>query len=169
MCFGVTQLLAVGSGRDGENSVYFYSMDSGEEVFVLKNAQYIRNELSCLAITADGAFLATADRDRAIWIWDLKEKAFEKPVNATKGMKFHGAVLTSIQFSPEAPYQLLTASNDSNIYLFTKPTEGRSDNVNLQHAFSGLVKKAMFLGNNNKVAAIGGDSSIRFYDIRQKE
>merc|ERR1719310_1586522 len=50
------KLLAVGSGRDGENSVYFYSMDSGEEVFVLKNAQYIRNELSCLAITADGAF-----------------------------------------------------------------------------------------------------------------
>jgi len=84
-------LLAVGSGRDGENAVYFYSMETGKEEFAIKNKQYIRNEVSCIAMTADGAFVATADRDRAIWIWDLKNRSFEKPVNATKGMKFHGS------------------------------------------------------------------------------
>jgi len=162
-------LLALGSGRDGENAVYFYSMESGKEEFVLKNTQYIRNDVSCVAMTADGAFVATADKDRAIWIWDLKGQSFEKPVNATKGMKFHGAVISSLEFSPEAPYQLLSASNDSNIYLFTKPTEGRSDNINLQHAFPSLIRKAMFLGDNNTVAAIGGDSSIRFFKIQEKQ
>jgi len=162
-------LLAVGSGRDGENAVYFYSTATGKEELVLKNAQYIRNEVVCVAMTADGAFLATADADRAIWIWDLKGRAFDKPVNATKGMKFHGAKIASLEFSPKAPYQLLSAAADSNMYLWTRPTEGLSKNVNLQHAFSGAIKKAMFLGDNHRVAAIGADSSIRFYDIRQKE
>jgi len=161
-------LLAVGSGRDGENAVYFYSTATGKEEMVLKNAQFIRNEVTCVAMTSDGAFVATADRDRNIWIWDLKGKGFEKPVNATKGMKFHGAIISSIEFSPKAPFQLLSAANDSNLYLWTRPTEGRSDNVNLQHAFPGAIRKAMFV-DDQKVAAIGADSSIRFYDIRQKQ
>jgi len=162
------KLLAIGSGRDSQNAVYFYSVESGEELFVLRNEQYIRNEVRCLAMTADGAFLATADRDRAIWIWDLKEKAFEKPLNATKGMKFHGGLISSIQFSPNAPYRLLTAGNDSNLYLFTKPTEGRSENINFQHAFPGLIRKAMFLADD-RIVAIGGDCSIRFMDIAAKQ
>ena len=33
------EVFAVGSGRDGDNAVYFYSVESGKELFVLKNKQ----------------------------------------------------------------------------------------------------------------------------------
>jgi len=161
------KLLAVGSGRDGENCVYVYDVETQKELFVIKNPQYIRNDVVCLSMTPNCDYLATADKDRAIWIWDIKNKSFDKPCNFNKGMKFHNGLITSIQFGGVGGTQLLTCGNDSNIYLFTKPTEGKSDNIHLDHAFTGLIRKCMFL-TETRIVAIGGDSSIRFFNIQNK-
>lgn len=161
------KLLAVGSGRDGENCIFFYDITTQKEVFVIKNAQYIRSEIVALAITPNGEYLASAHKDRAIWIWDLKNKDFEKPVNFNKGMKYHNGQISSIQFDEESK-RLLTCANDSNIYLWLDPTNGKNTNIHLDHAFSGSIRKCLFIGKN-KIVAIGGDSSIRFFNIQDKK
>eukprot|EP00483_Globobulimina_turgida_P007406 UN07420 len=82
-------------------------------------------------------------------------------------MKFHNGLITSIQFSPDGK-RLLTCANDSNIFLFTNPTQGKSENIHLDHAFPGLIRKTIFL-SQNKIVSIGGDSSIRFFSIQPKK
>eukprot|EP00483_Globobulimina_turgida_P011539 UN11561 len=137
-------------------------------MFVLSNKQYIHGEIVVIAFSANGQFLATADKTRSIWIWDISErKNPEKPCNFNKGMKFHNGLISSIQFSPNGQ-RLLSCGNDSNIFLFTNPTQGKSENIHLDHAFSGLIRKTIFL-SQNKIVAIGGDSSIRFFNVQPKQ
>merc|ERR1719187_1078871 len=114
----------------------------------IKCPQYIRSEVILLAFSSDGTFLATACKDRAIWIWDLSKGDFEKPLNFNAGMKYHNGLITSMMFSPQEPHQLLTAGNDSTLIVFTKPTEGKAENFKLEHAFPGLIRKAMFIGQD---------------------
>jgi len=161
-------VFALGSGQDGELAVCVYDVQSREEVCRLQNKQFIRSEAICLAFSGDGKLLATAHKDKKIWIWDFENRKFDEPLNAKNGMAFHSGKISSIEFSPQAPWSLLTSGNDGCLYVFYRVAEGRSDNYSLQHAFSGLVQKAMWLAQN-KIAAIGGDCSIRFFDVQEKK
>ena len=172
--------LCVGSGQDDgyQGKIFIYEVDAlkqgkAEPVMEIKSKNYIRGEILCLSMTADTNFLASADRDRNIWIWDTKkkettqEKDGDVPVNEKKGMKYHNGQISSIEFGGAEGKQLLTCANDSKIYLWTNPTEGQNENICMKQAFIGLVKKATFI-DVNKVAAIGGDQTIRFFDIKPK-
>jgi len=161
-------VFAVGSGQDGELAIFVYDTQSRKEVCKVQNKQYVRSEVVALAFSGDNKLLATAHKDRAIWIWDFENKKFEEPLNATQGMAFHNGRISSIEFSPEAPWQLLTSGNDGCLYVFNKVGEGKSTNFSCKNAFSGLIQKAIWL-SQNKIAAIGGDCSIRFFDVQEKE
>jgi len=161
-------LIVIGTGRDGDNSVLIYDTNNPDKPSIeLKNQQFIRNEVIAVAITDDNAFLATADKDRAIWIWDLKNKKFDEPLNKAKGMKFHNGQISSIEFGGKDGKQLLSCANDSKIYVWLNPTEGGNENICMNRAFIGLVKKATFI-SDTKIAAIGGDSTIRTFNIVPK-
>lgn len=161
-------MVIIGTGRDGDNSVLIYdTKDPSKPLIEIKNQQYIRNEIVDVAITDDNAFLATADKDRAIWIWDLKNKKFDEPLNRAKGMKFHNGQISNIVFGGKDGKQLLSCANDSKIYLWLNPTEGGNENICMNRAFIGLVKKAIFI-SETKIAAIGGDSTIRTFNISPK-
>eukprot|EP01083_Nonionella_stella_P140234 429501_1 len=170
---GDDKLFACGSGRNGDNCVYFYDVESRKQCeFQIASKQYVRADVVQVAISSDASFVATGHKDQAIWIWDLNaikngDKDAQKPVNFNKGMKYHNGLISSMQFSPDGK-QLLTAAHDSNIYLFTNPTEGKNDNIHLDHAFTGLIRKAMFL-TKDRIVAIGGDSTIRFFKIQPKQ
>jgi len=161
-------VFAVGSGQDGEQAVFVYDTESRKEICKVHNAKYIRSEAVAVAFSGDKKLLATAHRDRAIWIWDFENKAFEAPMNAKNGMSFHNGRISSIEFSPEAPWSLLTSGNDGCLYVFDEVSEGSSHNYSLQNAFSGLVQKATWM-SQKKIAAIGGDCSIRFFDVQEKQ
>ncbi len=113
-------------------------------IFILKNQQYIRGEISSIAFSSGSDYIATVDKTKAIWVWDIKNKSNpEKPVNFNKGMKFHNEQISSMQFSPDGK-RLVTCANDSNIYLWMCPLDGKSDNIHLDHAFT--ERKATSLG-----------------------
>lgn len=157
-------ILAVGSGRDGENAVYIYDVANPEKPScVINNKQYLRNDIVSIALTDDNAFLATADKDRNIWIWDLKSKNFEKPHNFNRSMKYHVGQIRHIEFGGKDGKQLLTCANDSTLFLFADPTQS-AEYIKLPQAFIGVIKKAIFISPTT-IAGVGGDNTIRFFKI----
>jgi len=160
-------LFAVGSGRDGDNSVYFYNVAAQTEAFVLSCKQYLRSEIIKIALSPKGEFAATACKDRTIWIWDLrkgKDGNFEKPMNFNKGMQYHNGQISSIAFGGVNGTQLLSCGHGATMILWTAPTEGKNDYVRLEHAFTGSIKKAIFT-NETTICAIGADCTIRFFNV----
>jgi len=160
-------VFAVGSGKEGFG-VFVYGVESRKEVCKVDNARFMRSETVAISFSGDNKLMATAQKDRSIWVWDFENKKFDEPMNAKQGMAFHNGRVSSIEFSPEAPYSLLTSGNDGCLYVFDKVAEGKSDNFSLQSAFSGLVTKATWM-SNSKIAAIGGDCTIRFFDVQEKK
>lgn len=158
-------LLAVGSGTDGNNCVFVYATANPDKpAFVIDCKQYLRGEIVCLAFTADGKFLATADRERNIWIWDLSTKNFEKPHNFNNSMKYHNGQICSMHFGGNGK-QLLTCANDSTLYIFQDPCGGSKDFFKLNQAFIGVVRKAIWIAPT-RIVGIGGDNTIRFFDVQ---
>merc|ERR1719229_100952 len=166
-------LLAIGSGRDGDNCVYFYDVVDGVgkgEAFVLNCKQYLRSEVIKIALSPQGEYLATACKDRTIWIWDIrkrKDSVFEKPMNFNKGMQYHNGQISSIVFGGAQGAQLLSCGHGSTLMLWTAPTQGKNDYVRLEHAFTGSIKKAIFTADD-QICAIGADCTIRFFNVQPK-
>lgn len=160
-------VFVIGSGRDGDNFVYFYDVASKKETKVLNCKQYLRSEVVGVALSVGGEYLATACKDRTIWIWDANADSFEKPINFNKGMQYHNGMISSITFGGEGGKQLLSVGHGGTMILWTAPTEGKNDHATLEHSFTGGVKKGIFVGEK-EIAAIGTDCTIRFFKVQKK-
>ena len=112
-----------------DRKFYFYNTDDQKESNCVQS-NYIREPVVTMAYSPDGKFLATADKNRHIWIWDVANGNFEEPINKGSSFQFHNSVPTSLDWSDDSKW-LLSASHDSNIYLWTAASEGKSTNVHL--------------------------------------
>ena len=155
-----------------DKNVHIYSVDDCKQIDCIKSPNFLRYEVICVAISPNNEYIATADKNKNIWIWDYKNKKFDEPLNKTQGFKFHGGLISSLEFSQNKPYKLVSAAFDSTLYVWTKPCEGKNDYIKLEPkenviTFIGAIKKVKFL-NENRLVGIGADTTIRFLNILGK-
>jgi len=146
-----------------DRKFYFYNMDDQKESNCIAS-NFVRDTILRMAFSPDGKYIATADKNRHIWIWDYGNNNFEEPLNRVNSFQFHNSVISSIEWSADST-RLLSAGHDTNIYLWLNPTAGKSDNIHLDNAFQGGISRAQFL-DDSRIVAVGKDATIRFFNIK---
>jgi len=144
--------VAVG-GKD--NNVYVYNIagDSLSEAAVLKGH---RGALSSLSYSPDGQWLASADTNREILVWDTKS-------NQTKvsGWVFHTAKVNCVAWTPDSLH-LASAGLDGNIFIWdVQKTDKR---VHIKDAHRGGVNAVVWL-DDHTVASAGQDCCVKSWAI----
>jgi WD40 repeat protein len=133
---------------------------SGDRLTVADKLEKHVAHISALAYSGDGRYLASADRDRLVWVWDRSKG---EPLNS--GWKFHDSMPTSVEFSPDST-KCLTASMDGNIIVwkdletFSNKARGACENAHL-----GGVHSAHWIDNTSFVS-IGDDRTIKFWTLK---
>jgi len=100
--------LAVG-GKD--NNIYLYSLsgDKLNETNVLKGH---RGPLSVVVYSPDGQYLASADNNRDIYVWDRKSHSIK-----IQGWVFHTARVNSLSWAYDSLH-LVSGGLDGNIFIW---------------------------------------------------
>jgi WD40 repeat protein len=150
--------IAVG-GQDCQ--VHIFDLKSGKQISKIAN-NFIREEVVAVSFSGNGQFLATADRNRHIWIW--RRDHLEEPVNKANSFQYHNAIPSAIEWSPDSQ-RLVSAGHDNSIYVWLNPCEGSSKNIHLDNAFQGSIVNVSFLADN-KVVGAGADCTIRFFSVQ---
>jgi len=152
--------LAVGSVE--KKKIYLYDTNGYKQVKVIES-EHIRQEIVDLAFSPDGKYLTSADRNRHIWVWSLSGDSKE-PVNKNRSFQFHNAAPSSVAYSPSGKW-LVSGGHDNNVYLWLDPAGGTNENVRVENAFNGAIRRVEFLSDNHFVGA-AADGSIRFFTVR---
>jgi len=152
--------LAVGSN---EKKIYLFDVANGYKHVKTISNDFIRQELVDLAFSPDGKFLTSADRNRHIWVWSLSGDS-QEPVNKSRSFQFHNASPSCIAYNPSGNW-LVSGGHDNNIHLWLAPSGGTNENVKVENAFNGAIKRIEFLSDTEFVGA-AADGSIRFFKAR---
>jgi len=144
--------VAVG-GKD--NNVYVYNIagDKLSEAAVLKSH---RGPISGLTYSPDGQWLASADTNREILVWDTKSNQIK-----VQGWVFHSAKVNSLAWTPDSLH-LASAGLDGYIYVWdVQKTDKR---VQIKDAHRGGVNSVVWL-DDHTVASAGQDCTIKTWAV----
>ncbi|ETO19795.1 WD40 repeat-containing protein [Reticulomyxa filosa] len=159
-----------------EKKILIFDAKNGyKQVKTIEN-EYIRQELVDVVFSPDGKYpnesffvveaniihlckyLTSADRNRHIWVWELSGECTE-PVNKSRSFQFHNASPSSVAYNPSGKW-LVSGGHDNNVYVWLEPASGGNENIKLENAFNGAIRRVEFLSDNQFVGA-GADGSIR--------
>ena len=112
-----------------DRKFYFYNMDDQKESKCV-SSNFVQQAVVCLAYSPDGKFLATADKNRHIWVWDIANKKFDEPINKGQSYQFHNSVPNSLEWTNDSK-MLMSGGQDSNIYIWLEASLGKSKNIHL--------------------------------------
>ena len=113
---------------------------------------------SAVAVSTDGKWLATADKDNVIHLWDA---ATAKEVKALQG---HLAAVTSLRFSPDNT-KLASGSADKTARVW----DIAGGKVFAQLEVPGEISAVAWLLAGKRLATAGGDNLLRIWDVPAKE
>ena len=147
------QSAAVG-GEDQKVHIFKIAGDTLTEATAL--AGHTR-EVSAVAYSPDGKFLASACKNRSIILWDAKTHA--QIVNGQ--WCFHTSTVNSLAFSPDSIF-LASASLDQDIYIWNPAKVMQKLRIPLAHR--GGVNQVLWL-NNNEIATGGQDCCIKTWSV----
>jgi len=145
-----------------KKKILLFDLSNGNKQTKVISNDFIRQEVVDLAFSPDGKQLTSADRNRHIWVWDLSGDCAE-PINKVRSFQFHNASPSSVAYSPSGKW-LVSGGHDNNIYLWLGPASGQNENVKVENAFNGAIRRVEFLTENLFVGA-AADGSIRFFKI----
>lgn len=97
---------AVAGSKYGE--LFVWNLSTGEKINFIEKAH--EEEISRIAVSADGKFIATAGEDPAIKIWDTTTW------QSTQSVTVHKDEINDVEFSPDGKY-LATTAGDSRLHL----------------------------------------------------
>jgi WD40 repeat protein len=160
-------ILAIGSTK---NEIFLYDISKQHNEIKQKciiSNQFIRGEILDLSFSPDGDFLASADRNRHIWIWNLKQDKIDEPMNKGDSYQFHNAIPSSIEWSFDSK-MLVSCAHDNNIYVWLNVREGKSDNIHYDNAFHGAIRRVSFV-NQHTLVGSSADCTIRFFHFQHKK
>jgi len=145
--------LAVG-GKD--NNIYLYSISGSSlsETAVLKGH---RGPLAVVAYSPDGQYLASADNNRDIFVWDRKTNQIK-----IQGWVFHTARVNSLNWTPDS-HHLASGGLDGNIFVWD--VEKTDKRVHIREAHRGGVNATLWL-DNNTIASAGQDCCVKTWSIK---
>lgn len=144
--------LAVG-GKD--NNVYLYSVtgDKLSDGPVLKGH---RGTVGAVSYSHNGAYLASADSNREILVWDTKTNQ-----SKVQGWVFHTAKVNDIAWSPDSVH-LASSSVDGAIYIWNIQTP--ETRIHIKDAARGGVNGVVWTSNNT-VVSVGQDSAVKTWSL----
>jgi WD40 repeat protein len=145
--------VAVGGG---DNHVYLYSL-SGTTLTQTKKLEGHRGPISAAAYSKDGKYLATADTNREIIVWDTATKAVK-----VQGWVFHTARVNSIAWSPDNVH-LASGSLDQSVFIWN--VDNPTARIQIKNANHLGVNTVTWI-DNNTVASAGQDSCWKTFALK---
>lgn len=146
------QSCAVG-GKD--NVLRLYAI-VGDSLNLKESVTTHAGQVSSVAYSPDGKYIASGDSDRKIIIHDAKTGKKE-----ISGWCYHTARVSTLDWSPDST---LVASGGLDGSVIVWSTEKIRSRIHVKHAHRGGVTAVRFV-DNNTVAAAGVDSSITTWAI----
>jgi WD40 repeat protein len=145
--------VAVG-GKD--NNVYVYSWNGTTltEKAVLKGH---RGAVSVVSYSPDGKWLATADTNREILVWDRATNQVK-----VQGWVFHTARVNTLSWAPDSVH-LASGSLDGHIFIWD--VEKTDKRVQIKDAHRGGVNASVWV-DGNTVASAGQDCTVKTWAIK---
>ncbi|KAI8895270.1 WD40-repeat-containing domain protein [Globomyces pollinis-pini] len=142
--------IAVGA-EDGK--IHIHSTSDFKETSLLENN---RGQVTCLAYSPNGEYLAAGDADRKVLVYDT----------ATKTLKFdqfvfHSARINSVSWSPDGLH-LVSGSLDNNVEVWSVEKPMKHISIKVAHLDS--VTGTVFV-DNNTIATSGADASIKIFSL----
>lgn len=118
-------------------------------------------EVSCISFAPDSSLVGTADKRAAggnIALWEFNAGA---PTMKSQGWVYHQAAVNDLSFSPDGQW-LVSASNDSSLFLFSVDGSKRTQYPNLHE---GEINCVSWLSDTSLVTA-GNDGQLRTFEFK---
>jgi len=143
----------------GDKKVHVYTVEKDTLKEVEKLEDVHRQSVTWVAYAPNGEFLASADSDRFIYIFN---KGDGKVANS--GWRYHNGKVNAVAWSPSTT-RVATASIDQNIIIWsdTKTFSTKAQYL-IERAHLGGVKFVRFLDDNTLVST-GDDRTVRIWDL----
>jgi WD40 repeat protein len=145
--------VAVG-GKD--NNIHLYTL-SGNNLTEGKVLNGHRGALSSLTYSPDGKFLASADLNRDIFVWDLASQSIK-----ISGWQFHSARVNSLSWTDDSQH-LASGALDGAIYVWS--VQDPLKRVTVKNAHFNGVNSVLWL-DANTLASAGQDCTAKTWTVK---
>lgn len=144
--------VAVG-GKD--NNIYLFNL-SGDKLTETDVLKEHRGAVSCVTYSPDGKYLASADWNRSVVVWDVASKSIKE-----NGWVFHNARVNSLSWAANSVH-LASAGLDGLIYVWN--LEAPTKKVTIKDAHRGGVNVVCFVDANTLVSG-GQDCTLKTWAL----
>jgi len=141
-------------GKDNSLHVYTLSGDTLSEVTTLAGH---RGSLTVAEYSPDGKYLATADTNRDIFVWDATARTIK-----IQGWVFHTARVNSLSWHPNSRY-IASGALDSNVYVWS--IEDTNKRIFIRGAHHGGVNGVAWV-EDAVLATAGQDCTVKTWNIK---
>ena len=113
------------------------------------------HEVTAIAVSPDGAYLASGDSNRYVLLWNAKDNTllFDNWV-------YHTSRVTCMDWSPDSS-RLLSGGIDCTLIIWD--VDGSSRKL-IDRAHPGQIRAVKYLGDN-KIASAGGDNTVKIWQL----
>ncbi|KYQ99716.1 WD40 repeat-containing protein [Tieghemostelium lacteum] len=139
-------------GKDNKIHVFNLSGDSLTAAGTLDNH---RGQISDLQYSPCGRYLASADSNREILVWEGKNVK-------CNGWVHHSARVNAIAFTADSKH-LVSAGLDGQIFFWDVENKATSP-LQIKNAHPGGVNDTLFIAEKT-IASCGNDGAIKFWDV----
>jgi len=145
--------IAVG-GKD--NSLRIYSL-TGDSVKEVKSVEGHRGSLTTISYSPDGKYLASADTNREIKIWDTASHTLK-----ISDWVFHSARVNSLCWS-ESSKHVVSGSLDGSVYVWSIDTPAK--HIAVRNAHRAGVNDVLWV-DAETIASAGQDCAIKTWTVK---
>ncbi len=139
-----------------DNSIHILNLN-GNELSEGKTLAGHRGFLTALTYSPDGKWLASADQNRDIFVWDRATYTLK-----VEGWVFHNARVTSLAWSSDSKF-IVSGALDSHVYVWNVAEP--SKHIAIKTANRGGVNSVLWV-DNNTVASAGLDCAVKTWTIK---
>jgi len=129
---------------------------SGNEVKQESALEGHRSPLSRLDFSPDGKWLASGDRNRQIFVWDMNTKK----VHISEWL-YHTARIDALSFHKNSRH-LVSGSLDQTIIVWD--IENPKERITIRNAHQGGITDALWI-DDQTVATVGQDVTLRTWKV----
>jgi WD40 repeat protein len=139
-----------------DNSIHIYSI-SGTTLSEQAVLSGHRGYLTAISYSPDGKYIASADQNRDVFVWDKAARKIK-----VDGWVYHNAKVTSLAWNPNSN-NIVTGSLDSHVYVWSVSEPSKF--IAIKNAHRGGVNAVLWV-DEHTVASAGMDSAIKTWTIK---